>query len=84
MVKIDIYERAVTIGKYILEKDATVRQAASYFNISKSTVHKGITKHLKEVSPRLHGQVSDVMEYNKSIRHIRGGQATKYKHLKLK
>ncbi len=32
-------ERAITLGNYIIEHDATVRQAAKEFNISKSTVH---------------------------------------------
>ena len=33
-----IEERAVTVAEYIVEKNATVRQAAKTFGISKSTV----------------------------------------------
>ncbi len=33
-------ERAVMLAQYIIEEGATVRQAASRFGISKSTVHK--------------------------------------------
>ena len=33
-------ERAVKLAQYIIEQDATVRQAAKKFVISKSTVHK--------------------------------------------
>ena len=36
-------ERAITLGNYIIEHDATVRQAAKEFNISKSTVHKDVS-----------------------------------------
>ena len=36
-------ERAVLLGAYIAEKNATVRQAAKEFQISKSTVHKDVT-----------------------------------------
>ena len=32
-------ERAVMLGLYITENNATVRQAAAAFDISKSTVH---------------------------------------------
>ncbi|MCH5192416.1 MAG: sporulation transcriptional regulator SpoIIID [Oscillospiraceae bacterium] len=32
-------ERAVVLGRYILENKATVRAAAKQFGISKSTVH---------------------------------------------
>lgn len=34
-----IEERAVDIAEYIIEHNATVRQAAKEFGISKSTVH---------------------------------------------
>lgn len=35
-----IEERAVTIANYIIDHNATVRQTAKKFGISKSTVHK--------------------------------------------
>ena len=35
-----IEERAVEVACYIIENNATVRQAAKKFGISKSTVHK--------------------------------------------
>lgn len=35
-----IEERAIEIAKYIIEHNATVRQTAKEFGISKSTVHK--------------------------------------------
>lgn len=39
-----IEERAVKLANYIIENNATVRQAAKQFGISKSTVHKVVTK----------------------------------------
>ncbi len=38
-----IEERAVEIANYIIENNATVRQAAKHFGISKSTVHVVVT-----------------------------------------
>ena len=35
-----IEERAVEIADYIIENNATVRQTAKQFRISKSTVHR--------------------------------------------
>ena len=35
-----IEERAVAVAGYIIECNATVRQAAKKFGVSKSTVHK--------------------------------------------
>ncbi len=39
-----IEERAVDIANYIIEYNATVRQTAKQFGISKSTVHMEVTK----------------------------------------
>lgn len=39
-----IEERAVEIANYIIENNATVRQTAKQFGISKSTVHVVVTK----------------------------------------
>ena len=39
-----IDERAVEIANYIIENNATVRQTAKQFRISKSTVHIDVTK----------------------------------------
>lgn len=39
-----IEERAVEIAYYIIENNATVRQTAKEFGISKSTVHAVVTK----------------------------------------
>ncbi|MBQ8403192.1 MAG: sporulation transcriptional regulator SpoIIID [Clostridia bacterium] len=37
-------ERALVLGSYIAENGATVRDAARKYGISKSTVHKDVTK----------------------------------------
>lgn len=39
-----IEERTLEIAQYIIENNATVRQAAGQFGISKSTVHMEVTK----------------------------------------
>ena len=38
-----IEERAIEIANYIIENNATVRQTAKAFGISKSTVHMVVT-----------------------------------------
>ena len=52
-MKSHIEQRAVTIAKYILEKQSTVRQTAKVFGVSKSTVHKDVTERLEEIQPTL-------------------------------
>jgi putative DeoR family transcriptional regulator (stage III sporulation protein D) len=79
-LKTYIEERAVEIANYIIEHNATVRQAAKNFGISKSTVHKDVTERLVQVNPHLAAEARKVIEVNKSERHIRGGMATREKY----
>lgn len=74
-------ERCEILAEYLVEHKATVRAVASHFNVSKSTVHKDITFHLKNVNPALYALAKRVLETNKSERHLRGGEATKKKYL---
>ena len=76
-----IEERAVEVAEFIIENNATVRQAAKKFGISKSTVHKDLQQRLPRCNPQLYAQVRKVLELNKMERHIRGGLATKEKYL---
>ena len=75
-----VEERAVELGAYIIENNATVRAAAKKFHISKSTVHKDVASRLRTLDPRLYGQVREVLDVNKAQRHIRGGLATREKY----
>ncbi|CZR71630.1 Stage III sporulation protein D [Clostridioides difficile] len=77
-----IEERAIVVAKYILKKNTTVRQTAKTFGVSKSTIHKDVTERLKEINPSLAKEVKNVLDKNKSERHIRGGLATKLKYEK--
>lgn len=76
-----IEERAMGIATYIIENNATVRQTAKTFGVSKSTVHKDVTDRLMQINPTLAKQARRVLDVNKSERHIRGGLATKEKYL---
>ena len=75
-----IEERAIHIANYIIDYNATVRQTAKEFGVSKSTVHKDVTERLVQINPSLARQARKVLDVNKSERHIRGGMATKEKY----
>ena len=83
---IELYgkERCEAFAEYVIETGATVRQNASYFGISKSTVHKDLSVKLKYINRTKYSLVKDILELNKSERHIRGGEATKRKYLDKK
>lgn len=73
-------DRAEVLGKYIIDTGATVRATAKVFKISKSTVHKDVTERLLHINRELYKQVNEVLQKNKSERHIRGGLATRRKY----
>ena len=77
-------ERCVILGTYIVENRATVRQTAARYGISKSTVHKDVTETLRHVNHALFEEVAKVLEQNKNERHLRGGEATRQRHLSRK
>ncbi len=75
-----IEKRTVLFATYIIDNNATVRDTARKFDISKSTVHKDVTQRLKKINPDLYEEVRGVLNINKAERHIRGGMATKLKY----
>ena len=76
-----IEERAIDIAHYIIEENATVRQAAKRFGVSKSTVHKDVADRLSKIHPALAIEARKVLDMNKAERHIRGGLATKDRYM---
>ena len=77
-------ERCEVLANYIIKNNATVRQAALIKGISKSTVHKDVSEKLKTVNRGLYTDVKQVLDKNKSERHLRGGEATKNKYAKIR
>lgn len=73
-------ERTTGLAQYMIEENATVRQTAARFGVSKSTVHKDITTRLKTLNAVLYERVQEVLRTNKQERHIRGGMATREKY----
>lgn len=79
-----IEQRALELAEYIIENGSTVRDAARHFCVSKSTVHKDVGIRLETINKCMYVKVKQVLEKNKSERHIRGGMATKQKYKKVK
>lgn len=68
-------------ASYILETNVTIREAAKYFDVSKSTIARHMNK-LKYIDNNMYLKIKNLfLEHNK-IRHINGGLATKKKYLK--
>lgn len=75
-----IEERVLEVARYIIESKATIRKTAKVFGVSKSTIHKDMTERLPKINPQVAQEAKDILDLNKSERHIRGGKATKMKY----
>lgn len=75
-----IRKRVLDICQHILESRHTVRQSATVFGVSKSTVHKDMIERLPLINKKMANRVRVILEQNKAERHIRGGEATRKKY----
>ena len=76
--------RILLQARVMLESKLTVREVAKVIGLSKSTIHKDLKEKLKYIDENLYLEVAELLEYNKNIRHIRGGQKTKEKYESMK
>ena len=72
--------RVLHSAKIMIDRRLTVREVAKIIGLSKSTIHKDLTEKLKKIDLDLYDEIAIILEYNKKIRHIRGGQKTKEKY----
>lgn len=75
-----IENRIIDEANYIVREFSTVRETAKCFGVSKSTIHKDVTKRLPEINSGLAEEVAIIMELNAEEKHIRGGNSTKNKY----
>ena len=67
----------------MIETGKTLREIAKVFKVSKSTVHKDLKDRLKKLDDDLYLKIQKILKYHTDIRHIKGGESTKKKYLKL-
>lgn len=67
--KEEVRNRTIAVAEYIVANKCTIRQAASHFNIGKTTVHYDCTKRLKDIDLGLYSQVTNVLMDNFNNKH---------------
>ena len=82
-MKSEITNRILKEAHYIIDTKKTLRDMAKVFGVSKSAVHKDLKERLKEVDISLYRPVSKILSEHKETRHIRGGESTRKKYLKV-
>ena len=78
-----IEQRVLEEANYIIRTKETVRELSKVFKVSKSTVHKDLHERLIKIDKTLSKKVNKILKYHIDIRHIRGGESTKRKYLKI-
>lgn len=76
-------ERIIKEAKYMIDTNDTIRNTTKKFNVSKSTVHMDLHKRLYKIDKNLYERIKEILNYHISIRHVRGGEATRKKYEKL-
>ncbi len=80
-MKEEIRKRVLLEAEYIISTLSTLRQTATLFGVSKSTVHVDMSKRLKKLNEKKFKKITKILDINFSEKHIRGGLATKRKYL---
>ena len=73
-------ERIEKFADYIINNDATIRDTATYFKVSKSLVHKDIHKKLNKININKYIEVINILNKHNMNKHLNGGLATKLKY----
>lgn len=80
----NIRKRIMNEAIIYLKYKTTVRGVSMLTGVSKSTIHNDFTKRLIDIDLNMYKEVMKQLQYNKDVRHIRGGQATKEIYMKKK
>ena len=78
-----IEKRVLEEAEYMIKTKQTIRELSKIFKVSKSTVHKDLHERLIKIDKDLSEKVDKILKYHIDIRHIRGGESTKRKYLKM-
>ena len=83
-MKKDMELRVFSEAEFILRNKCTIREMCRFFYVSKSTIHVDLTCRLKRLNSALFRDVYEILKFNYSVKHLRGGNRTKEKYLKKK
>ncbi len=78
-----IFRRVMDEANEIVNSKKTIREVAKIYNVSKSTVHKDLHERLYYINQERYKEIQEIFKYHIDIRHIRGGESTKKRYLKL-
>ena len=81
-MKNNIINRVIKVADYIIKTNDTIRNAATIFEVSKSTIHKDLKERLISIDIGRYNKIKKIMLKHLEERHIKGGEATRQLFLK--
>ncbi|MCI8345068.1 MAG: stage III sporulation protein D [Clostridia bacterium] len=81
---LDIETRVLLEAQYIIDTNATIRETAKKFGVSKSTVHKDVSMRIYYYSYSLGVQVHRILNLHSLEAPHKGGLANKKRYLDKK
>lgn len=81
-MKNDIINRVIKVADYIIKTNDTIRNTATIFEVSKSTIHKDLKERLVSIDINRYNKIKKIMVKHLEERHIKGGEATRQLFLK--
>lgn len=79
-----IIKRVIEVANHIIATNDTIRETATKFNISKSTIHKDLQERLSQIDINRYNLVKEILNKHIETRHIKGGESTKQLFLRKK
>ena len=80
----NIIKRVNNIANHIIKTNNTIRETATIFKVSKSTVHKDIHERLINIDKIKYQKIKEIMNNHIETRHIKGGESTRQLFLRKK
>lgn len=75
--KFEIEQTVLEEADILIEKRFTIRELAKIRKVSKTGLHSRLNRILPEIDYNKYLKVREILDKNKSERHIRGGISTK-------
>lgn len=67
---------------YFLKTGEPIRKIASFFHLSKSSIHKDLHERLMKIDYELFQKVDFMLKDHAKWKHVKGGESTRLKYLK--
>ncbi len=80
----EMINRMYREANHMIDTKKTIREIANMEYVSKSTVHKDLSERLPNINHELYNEIRPILDEHIEERHIRGGNKTKEKYLRLK